>query len=272
MDQESRPEQQPSHPPDHAPFESPEQLPIETTYDNPTTRAVAFPNHDEIEERPIAAMRPKGAEMKREITMEDKELAAAGYEHLEERKAKKLEKDKQLENIDVFEHRLSFAELESTLKTSINSKEPGKTFGLTIAEAAARLARDGRNVLTPPKKKSALRKVLIFVVQAISLLLTALHPVLGLPPQPFQYPPHGRRRPAVHLVGHLVQGTFIAMTSVDPFQLTIPTAKFPELLSRWHSHRRGTSQWIHRVLSASKVRSHSCVLPGHDTTLMSGRT
>jgi sodium/potassium-transporting ATPase subunit alpha len=132
---------------------------MESTSENPTTRAVAFPNHDEIEEKPIAAMRPKGAEMKREITMEDKELAAAGYEHLEERKAKKSEKDKQLENVDVVEHRLPFAELESTLKTSINPKEPAKTLGLTAVEAAARLGRDGRNVLTPPKRKSAFRKV-----------------------------------------------------------------------------------------------------------------
>ena len=271
MDQESRPDQQPIDAPDHAPSQSPEQLPIESTYDNPTTRAVAFPNHDEIEERPIAAMRPKGAEMKREITMEDKELAAAGYEHLEEHKAKKLEKDKQLEHVDVFEHRLSFAELESTLKTSINSKEPGKTFGLTIAEAAARLARDGRNVLTPPKKKSALRKVLYLCCPS-HLLVAHCHPVLGLPPQPVQYPPHGRRRLAIHFAGHLVQGIHIAMTLGDFFEFTIPTAKFPELVSRWHSHQRGTSQWIHRVLSASKVGSHSCLLPGHDTTLMSGRT
>lgn len=31
--------------------------------------------------------------------------------------------------------------------------------GLTEPEAAARLAKDGPNVLTPPKKKSAFRKV-----------------------------------------------------------------------------------------------------------------
>ena len=135
---------------------------MESTSENPATRAVAFPDHDEIkvEEKPIAAMRPKGAEMKREMTMEDMKLAAAGYEHLEERKAKKSEKDKQLENVDVVEHRLPFAELESTLKTSINFKEPAKPRGLTAVEAAARLARDGRNVLTPPVKKSAFRKVL----------------------------------------------------------------------------------------------------------------
>jgi sodium/potassium-transporting ATPase subunit alpha len=128
--------------------------------ENPPVRAVAFPNHDEIEEKPITAMRPKGVDLKREMTKEDKELAAAGYEHLEEHKAKKVDKAAKLdEHVDVQEHRLSFSELEAALKTSINTKEPGASLGLTTEEASERLKRDGRNVLTPPKKKSAFRKV-----------------------------------------------------------------------------------------------------------------
>jgi sodium/potassium-transporting ATPase subunit alpha len=43
--------------------------------------------------------------------------------------------------------------------TSINAGNPSASSGLTAEEAQARLARDGPNQLTPPKKKSALRKV-----------------------------------------------------------------------------------------------------------------
>ncbi|KAI0818674.1 aminophospholipid-transporting P-type ATPase [Irpex lacteus] len=82
--------------------------------------------------------------MKREMTKEDKELAAAGYEHLEERKAKAKPGDTDgLNNVDITEHKLAFDELQ---------KDPGASVGLTSEEAKARLARDGPNVLTPPKK------------------------------------------------------------------------------------------------------------------------
>ncbi|KAI0692233.1 aminophospholipid-transporting P-type ATPase [Cytidiella melzeri] len=95
--------------------------------------------------------------MKREMTKEDMELAAAGYEHLEESQAKASD-SKGLDEVDLTEHKLSFDELTKVLDTRFDTKDPGLSFGLTTEEAKARLARDGPNILTPPKKKSAWRK------------------------------------------------------------------------------------------------------------------
>lgn len=97
--------------------------------------------------------------MKREMTKEDKELAAAGYEHLDEQKTKNKKGDNKLDDVDIQEHQLSYNELGSTLDTSMDTKDPGNSYGLTADEAKARLTRDGPNVLTPPKKKSPLRMV-----------------------------------------------------------------------------------------------------------------
>ena len=124
-----------------------------------TVRAVAFPDNDVYEEKPIGALRTKGLEMKREMTQEDRELAAAGYEHLEEKKAQKGAQDSQFNNVEIVEHQLTYSGLRDTLETSIDTKDPGKSTGLTSDEAKARLVKYGHNVLTPPKKKSAFRKV-----------------------------------------------------------------------------------------------------------------
>lgn len=123
--------------------------------------------HDEIHSAPRAVVLPedtireekvvRGVEMThRSITKEDKELAAAGYDHLSTPKDPKAEKET---NIDIHEHNLPFDGLTSELKTNFDLKDPGHSFGLTSDEAKDRLARDGPNMLTPPKKKSALRKV-----------------------------------------------------------------------------------------------------------------
>ena len=132
------------------------------------TRAVAFGPSDraeDVEEKaPHAhAPRPKGVEMKREMTKEDKELADAGYEHLRQEKAQaqahKGEGEGEPDGVDIQEHRLAFEELQGALDTAFDAKDPALSPGLSGDEAKARLARDGPNVLTPPKKKSALRKV-----------------------------------------------------------------------------------------------------------------
>jgi sodium/potassium-transporting ATPase subunit alpha len=124
-------------------------------------RAVVF-GDEEHDEKPTGGLRPKGVEMKREVTQEARELAAAGYEHLEE-KSKRGGQDAKLEHVDIIEHQLSFPALEKTLVTSFESKDAGSSLGLTAEEAKLRLARDGRNVLTPPKKKSALRMVYLVI-------------------------------------------------------------------------------------------------------------
>jgi sodium/potassium-transporting ATPase subunit alpha len=128
------------------------------------TRTVAFnqQEHVEISEEKLhhGHLRPRGVEMKREMTKEDKELAAAGYEHLEEQKTKgKKGEPSDLDKVDIQEHHLDFVQLPKALDTNVDTKDPGSSYGLTSEEAKARLARDGQNILTPPKKKSALRKV-----------------------------------------------------------------------------------------------------------------
>ena len=125
------------------------------------TRAVAFPDdHGDIREEKIQHLRPRGVEMKREMTKEDKELAAAGYEHLDDHRAKtKKGESSDLDKVDIIEHQLSLAELGKVLNTHLDGKDPSCSYGLTAEEAKSRLTRDGPNVLTPPKKKSALRKV-----------------------------------------------------------------------------------------------------------------
>lgn len=134
--------------------------------DGNPVRAIAFPPDEVIHEEHekhghghdfrSGAVRPKGVEMKRELTQEDKALAAAGYEQLEEQKAKEK---KEFDKVDISEHKLPFRAFKKALEADFDTKSPGESHGLTEAEAKARLARDGKNVLTPPKKKSALRKV-----------------------------------------------------------------------------------------------------------------
>ncbi|GJE88013.1 aminophospholipid-transporting P-type ATPase [Phanerochaete sordida] len=140
------------------------------------TRTVAFDQHDnaDISEEKIhhGHLRPRGVEMKREMTKEDKELAAAGYEHLGQQKVQgKKGESSDLDNVDLYEHRLAFPELSKTLETAIDTKDPSSSYGLTSEDAKARLARDGPNVLTPPKKKSALRKYFDCLLTMFNILL-----------------------------------------------------------------------------------------------------
>jgi sodium/potassium-transporting ATPase subunit alpha len=127
------------------------------THVEESTRVVAFPEDNQIREEKAVGLRPKGVEMKRTLTQEEKDLAAAGYEHLHP--SSNVNKDEKETNIDITEHQLDFDALVDTLKTNFDVKDPGHSFGLTADEAKSRLQRDGPNVLTPPKKKSALRKV-----------------------------------------------------------------------------------------------------------------
>ena len=115
-------------------------------------RAVAFPEDDIREEK----IRPKGVELKKTLTKEEKDLSAAGYEHLDaDAKQRKSEET----NLDIHEHQIPLQALSDTVKTNFNLKDPGHSIGLTATEAGTRLEQDGPNILTPPKKKSALRKV-----------------------------------------------------------------------------------------------------------------
>ncbi|KAK7024036.1 cation-ATPase-N domain-containing protein [Favolaschia claudopus] len=131
--------------------------------DNVGTRAVAFHQGQEIEEKP----RHKGVELKHTLTQEDKELAAAGYDHLEAKK-----KDTTTEtDADITEHRVALVDLADTLETSLDINDPGKSHGLSATEAASRLTRDGPNILTPPKKRSPLRQYIDRLLTMFNVLL-----------------------------------------------------------------------------------------------------
>jgi sodium/potassium-transporting ATPase subunit alpha len=118
-------------------------------------RAVAFPE-DERHPRD-EKLRPAGVEMRRHMTEEDARLAAAGYEHITNEKSGP--ENVKFGEVDITEHTLPIHEIEGLLQTSFNWTDPAQSHGLTAAEAEARLKRDGPNALTPPKKKSALQKV-----------------------------------------------------------------------------------------------------------------
>ena len=121
------------------------------------TRVVAFPKDNQIREEKVAVgLRPRGVEMKRTLTQEEKALAAAGYEHLHP--SSNVNKLKET-SIDITEHQLDFDSLVDVFKTNFNMKDPGHSFGLTANEAKIRVQRDGPNILTPPKKKSLFKKV-----------------------------------------------------------------------------------------------------------------
>ncbi|KAA1477717.1 aminophospholipid-transporting P-type ATPase [Dentipellis sp. KUC8613] len=108
--------------------------------------------------------------MKRQRTMEEIELAAAGYEHLDEQK-KHSEKDAEFDKVDIQEHRLPIKGVEDALGSSFDCKDPSASFGLSGDEAATRLKNDGPNSLTPPKKKSALQKYIDCLLSMFNIIL-----------------------------------------------------------------------------------------------------
>jgi hypothetical protein len=68
------------------------------------------------------------------------------------------------------EHKLPLDALADVLKTTFNAKDPGHSIGLTADEAKTRLEQNGPNVLTPPTKKSALRKVHLLFYDTLDLI------------------------------------------------------------------------------------------------------
>jgi hypothetical protein len=71
------------------------------------------------------------------------------------------------------DHMYDLPGLAAAYETSVNAADPKKSLGLTVAEAAMRLARDGPNVLTPPKKVPEWIKFLRQLVNPFLLLLQA---------------------------------------------------------------------------------------------------
>lgn len=122
---------------------------------------------DGLEDRHGISTRPRGVDMERTMTKEDKELAAAGYDHLDSVKKGKAADDKSAD-VDIIEHHYTYQELAANLETSIDTKDAAQSHGLTAKEAKDRLTRHGPNILSPPKKKSAFRKVRPGTIPAIS--------------------------------------------------------------------------------------------------------
>ncbi|KZP01143.1 aminophospholipid-transporting P-type ATPase [Calocera viscosa TUFC12733] len=106
--------------------------------------------------------------MRREMTQEQKELSAAGYAHLEEQQKGK---GKGKKNIEEEEKQVDIILEEFHTNISLPPASAGTSHGLTEAEAEARLKRDGPNVLTPPKKKSALRRFFDCLSSLFNILL-----------------------------------------------------------------------------------------------------
>jgi len=131
-------------------------------------RAVAFPDEETRLEEKTYGVRPKGVEMKKTLTQEEKDLAAAGYE---DKKARKAEKESDIGQVDITEHATSLSEMNDKLNTSVDVKDPGNSTGLTGDEAKRRLEQNGPNVLTPPKKKSALRKYIDRLFSMFNVIL-----------------------------------------------------------------------------------------------------
>ncbi|KAJ3104764.1 hypothetical protein HDU96_008828 [Phlyctochytrium bullatum] len=67
-----------------------------------------------------------------------------------------MPEQKEEKKLDIDEHLLSFTELEQRHKTSFNPQRPMESRGLTESDASQRLATNGPNILTPPKKKPAI--------------------------------------------------------------------------------------------------------------------
>jgi sodium/potassium-transporting ATPase subunit alpha len=145
------------------------------------TRAVAFP--DDANRRD-EKLRPTGVELRREMTQEDIRLAAAGYDHLT--KDKPSAEDSKFGDVDITEHSLPIHEVESFLSTSFNWLDPAQSRGLTSADAEARLKQNGPNALTPPKKKSALQKVGVYIF-TLAIRLSKHSIVHRLPQVPVQH-------------------------------------------------------------------------------------
>jgi len=119
--------------------------------DGTPARVVAFPSTD-VDAK--LQGRPRGVGLQREPTKVDRELAAAGYNHLEAAK----DTHSTQTHVDITEYKLAFDALSATLGTSIDTKNPSMSEGLTSFEAQTRLEKDGKNILTPPMKKTAFRK------------------------------------------------------------------------------------------------------------------
>ncbi|KAJ3039704.1 hypothetical protein HDV00_011936 [Rhizophlyctis rosea] len=74
---------------------------------------------------------------------------------------------------DITEHRLPLSTLTSRLSTSVNTKTPLKSAGLSSEAAANRLAENGPNAISPPKRRLPIWKFLQCLANLFNVLLAA---------------------------------------------------------------------------------------------------
>ncbi|KAL5514054.1 hypothetical protein ACEPAG_2815 [Sanghuangporus baumii] len=155
----------------------------------PHSHTVVFPDahQDDTGEH---AHRLRGVELRRELTVEEKEFARVGYDRIDGlRKPKGPESKSKVNNLkvaDISEHNLSLDVLTAELQTSFNRNEPGRSFGLDDDEAQVRLERDGKNVLTPANKRSSFRMYIGCLLTMFNIILIVsgilVYVLLGIDP------------------------------------------------------------------------------------------
>lgn len=132
---------------------------IETTFTKSQTGVIEAkftgPYHDTLRHERIYGVN------KHELTQEERELSAAGYDHLvDEIRAETISTDQNARKDNgITEHTLPLSRLADVLATKFNPTNPEMSTGLDEDEVNERLERDGKNVLSKGKKKSAWRKV-----------------------------------------------------------------------------------------------------------------
>ncbi|KDE09552.1 hypothetical protein MVLG_00448 [Microbotryum lychnidis-dioicae p1A1 Lamole] len=104
--------------------------------------------------------------LNRELTQEVKDRAAAGYQDANEKT-----KESASQFIEIVDHHLTVAEVAKKFDTSFDVENPANSKGLTSAVAAERLRTNGPNALTPPVRKSGLRKYLESLSSLFNILL-----------------------------------------------------------------------------------------------------
>ncbi|KAJ3205629.1 hypothetical protein HDU67_008727 [Dinochytrium kinnereticum] len=128
------------------------------------------------------------------------------------------EKRKDEKRVDIDEHLLSHDQLQAKLKTSFNPSRPMESRGLSDAEAASRLAADGPNILTPPKRKPLILLYLECLSNVFNLLLifcgVATYVLYGIDPV--------GNAPNVYIGGILIGVSFVN-AFIEFWQNLIPT-------------------------------------------------
>ncbi|TPX60133.1 hypothetical protein PhCBS80983_g01998 [Powellomyces hirtus] len=79
--------------------------------------------------------------------------------------------DKKADTVDIIEHLLSIDEIQKKYSVLVNPEKPASSPGLSTAEAQKRLAEQGLNQLSPPKKRHPILKFIDHLLGLFNLML-----------------------------------------------------------------------------------------------------